>query len=321
MTTRVLIVKTTSMGDILHTLPALTDAVKQNLGIKFDWVVEEGFAQIPSWHCAVDKVIPVALRRWRKKWFSKQNRLERQEFIRQLQSQQYDYVIDAQGLLKSALITRKALGEKHGYDRKSIKEPLASYFYDVKHRISKELHAVERIRLLFSQSLSYWLDEQMGDYGIASHFKQTSSDEESDYLIFLHATTRKEKHWTEKEWHRLISKVGEQGYRVKLPWGSLPEKQRAERLSEGHSNVIVLPKLTLAEVAAELAHAKAVVSVDTGLSHLAAALDKPNFTLFGPTDPQLIGGYGLNQNQIISNNQKMSSIKADTLFEQLKKYL
>lgn len=150
----VLIVKTSSMGDVLHTLPALTDAMQAIPGIRFDWVVEENFAQIPSWHPAVDKVLPVAIRRWRKHWFGSQQREERVLFKRELQSRQYDVVIDAQGLIKSAaLVTRLAKGVKHGQDSRSAREPFASWWYDKRHEINKQQHAVERTRELFAKSL------------------------------------------------------------------------------------------------------------------------------------------------------------------------
>ncbi len=144
---RVLIVKTSSMGDVLHTLPALTDAQQAIPGIQFDWVVEEGFAQIPSWHSAVDRVIPVAIRRWRKAWFSAPIKAERIAFHRAVCAYQYDAVIDAQGLVKSAaLVTRLAHGIKHGMDWSTAREPLASLFYNRKHHIAKQQHAVERAR-------------------------------------------------------------------------------------------------------------------------------------------------------------------------------
>lgn len=321
MSLRVLIVKTSSMGDILHTFPALTDAAKQIPGIKFDWIVEENFSQIPRWHFAVDKVIPVAIRRWRKNWFSKKNKQERKAFIEKLRQQQYDYVIDAQGLLKSALIVRHTIGEKHGYDRHSIKEPLASFFYDVKHNIHKELHAVERIRLLFSLSLKYWVDDESGDYAIEQHFFKKQDSHEKKSLIFLHATTRKSKHWTEKQWHKLIELIDPNEYDIKLPWGTPKEFKQANRIAKKHDNVIVLPKLSLEDIAGEITKATAVVSVDTGLSHLTTALSRPNITLYGETDPFLIGGYGIRHTQIISLNKKMSAIKAEKVFNALKKYL
>lgn len=319
---RVLVVKTSSMGDVLHTLPALTDAFNCLPDITFDWVVEENFVQIPAWHFAVDKVIPVAIRRWRKNWFSKSIRQERHQFIKLLREREYDCIIDAQGLIKSAfLITRKALGTKHGLDRKSIKEPIASWFYDVKHNVPKSMHAIERVRLLFAKSLGYTLPEKIGDYAIARHFLTDLPLDHGQYLVFLHATTRPEKHWTENAWRDLIKLVEPSGLKIKLPWGAPHEQSRANRLAEGFEHVEVLPKLSLSQVASELAGAKAVVSVDTGLSHLTAALDRPNITLFGETDPKLIGGYGKNQFSIISPEQNMETISAKEVYQQLAKFI
>lgn len=319
---RVLLVKTSSMGDVLHSLPALTDAQQAIPNIQFDWVVEEGFAQIPTWHSAVNQVIPVAIRRWRKNWFSAPIRAERTVFRQQLQATHYDAIIDAQGLLKSAfLVTRLAHGDKHGYDRHSIREPLASFFYDHRYAISKQQHAVERIRQLFAKSLGYTCPTLQGDYAIAQHFLQSGVNNESPYVIFLHSTTRDDKHWPEENWRNLIELMAGSGVKVKLPWGAPHEQQRAQRLAKGFDFVQVLPKLTLAEVAQQIANAKAVVSVDTGLSHLTAALDKPNFTLFGPTDPGLIGGYGQNQYAIISKNNIIGHISAIDIYEQLKHFL
>lgn len=319
---RVLIVKTSSMGDVLHTLPALTDAARHLPNMTFDWVVEENFAQIPTWHFAVDKVIPVAIRRWRKNWFGKSIRQERHQFIQLLREREYDCIIDAQGLIKSAFfITRKARGIKHGLDRHSIREPIASWFYDVKHSVPKSMHAIERVRQLFAKSLGYDLSGDMGDYAIASHFLSELPSDHGQYLIFLHATTRYEKHWTEDAWRQLIQLIAPTGLKIKLPWGTANEMQSAQRLAQGFNHVEVLPKLSLSQVATELAGAKAVVSVDTGLSHLTAALDRPNITLFGQTDPKLIGGYGKNQFSLVSPDQKMQTISATKVYEQLARFL
>jgi heptosyltransferase I len=315
---RVLVVKTSSMGDVLHTLPALTDAATCLPTITFDWVVEENFAQIPTWHFAVNEVIPVAIRRWRKSWFAKATRHERHLFIEHLKRQQYDCIIDAQGLIKSAfLITRKARGTKHGLDRRSIKEPVASWFYDVKHNVPKQMHAIERVRMLFAESLNYSQPDSIGDYAIARHFLSALPDDNQQYLIFLHATTRDEKHWTESAWRELIKLIEPTGLKIKLPWGAPHEQERALRLAQGFNHVEVLPKLSLNEIATIIAGAKAVVSVDTGLSHLTAALDRPNITLFGKTDPKLIGGYGKNQHSIISPTKTMQSITANEVYQQL----
>ncbi|MES0231997.1 lipopolysaccharide heptosyltransferase RfaC [Citrobacter portucalensis] len=309
---RVLIVKTSSMGDVLHTLPALTDAQQAIPGIQFDWVVEEGFAQIPSWHSAVDQVIPVAIRRWRKAWFSAPIKAERKAFRDAVRLQQYDAIIDAQGLVKSAaLVTRLARGIKHGMDWSTAREPLASLFYNRKHHIAKQQHAVERTRELFAKSLGYAKPQLQGDYAIAQHFMNEHKADAGQYAVFLHATTRDDKHWPEANWRELIGLLNNTGIRIKLPWGAPHEEARAKRLAEGFPYVDVLPRMSLEDVARILAGAKFVVSVDTGLSHLTAALDRPNITLYGPTDPGLIGGYGKNQYTQQSHSGKLQDLDAN----------
>ncbi|MDA8481327.1 lipopolysaccharide heptosyltransferase RfaC [Citrobacter sp. Awk 4] len=315
---RVLIVKTSSMGDVLHTLPALTDAQQAIPGIRFDWVVEEGFAQIPSWHAAVDRVIPVAIRRWRKAWFSAAIKAERKTFQAAVQAQHYDAIIDAQGLVKSAaLVTRLARGIKHGMDWQTAREPLASLFYNCRHHIAKQQHAVERTRELFAKSLGYNKPQTQGDYAIAQHFLTFGNTDEQPYAVFLHATTRDDKHWPEANWRELIGLLSQSDVRIKLPWGAPHEEARAKRLAEGFDYVDVLPRMSLEDVARILAGAAFVVSVDTGLSHLTAALDRPNVTLYGPTNPGLIGGYGRNQVECRSASRNLTDLPASAVFKQL----
>lgn len=319
---RVLIVKTSSMGDVLHTLPALTDAQQAIPGIQFDWVVEEGFAQIPSWHSAVDRVIPVAIRRWRKAWFSAPIKAERKAFRDAVRLQKYDAIIDAQGLVKSAaLVTRLARGIKHGMDWSTAREPLASLFYNRKHHIAKQQHAVERTRELFAKSLGYAKPQLQGDYAIAQHFMNEHKADAGQYAVFLHATTRDDKHWPEANWRELIGLLNNTGIRIKLPWGAPHEEARAKRLAEGFPYVDVLPRMSLEDVARILAGAKFVVSVDTGLSHLTAALDRPNITLYGPTDPGLIGGYGKNQIACISPSHDLEDIPSQDVLDIIKKHI
>lgn len=290
---RVLLIKTSSLGDVVHTLPALTDAARAIPGIQFDWVVEEGFAEIPAWHPAVAQVIPVAIRRWRKNIIKTLISGEWRRFKQRLRERRYDLVIDAQGLLKSALLTRYVSAPIAGLDKNSAREPAACRFYDRLFAVPKEQHALERLRQLFAQALDYPLPTTVADYGLSR--EQLAAGGQEPYLLFLHGTTWPSKHWPEENWRELAETMSEQGWGIRLPWGSEAEKARAERIAAGIPNAVVLPKLNLAGVAKVIAGASACVAVDTGLGHLAAALDVPSISLYGPTLPGRVGAYGRSQ--------------------------
>ncbi|MEG5265451.1 lipopolysaccharide heptosyltransferase I [Pseudomonas sp. JDS28PS106] len=291
---RVLLIKTSSLGDVIHALPALTDAARALPGIRFDWVVEEGFAEIPTWHPAVDKVIPVAIRRWRKNLWQTFKSGEWKGFKRSLRQSRYDLVIDAQGLFKSAWLTRYVDAPVAGLDRQSAREPLASRFYDRPLAVPRDQHAVERLRQLFAQALGYPLPAGIGHYGLTRPAVPEDVSSEP-FVLFLHGTTWDSKHWPELYWRQLAELMGRRGLQVRLPWGNPVEKARAERIAEGLAHAQVLPRLNLAGVAGVLASARACVAVDTGIGHLAAALDVPTISLFGPTNPGLTGAYGQSQ--------------------------
>lgn len=291
---RVLLIKTSSLGDVIHTLPALTDAAAAIPGIQFDWVVEEGFAEIPAWHPAVAEVIPVAIRRWRKNLLATWKSGEWAGFKRRLREGRYDLVIDAQGLLKSAWLTRYCTAPVAGLDRASVREPLASRFYDRRYAVAWGQHAVERTRQLLAQALGYQVPASVGDYGL-DRAAMAGAPAGEPYVLFLHGTTWASKHWPEADWRALAEHLDARGVAVRLPWGSEAEKARAERLVEGLAHAQVLPKLNLRGVAAVIAGARACVAVDTGLGHLAAALDVPSISLYGPTLPVKVGAYGRGQ--------------------------
>lgn len=293
---RVLIIKTSSLGDVVHTLPALTDAARALPGIRFDWVVEEAFAEIPGWHPAVDTIIPVAIRRWRKHIWRAVRSGEWAQFKQKLHARHYDLVIDAQGLLKSAWLARKVDATLAGYDRHSIREPLAALAYQRRYPVAREQHAVERIRQLFAQALGYVVPATPGDYGLTrAQFASDTVVHSDKRVMFLHGTTWATKLWPQSYWQQLCRDVTEAGCTVVLPWGNEAEHSRAKAIASAAPNIQVLPRLKLGALAQQLADSAAVVAVDTGLGHLAAALGVPTVSLYGPTRPTLVGAYGKNQ--------------------------
>ena len=291
------------MGDIIHTLPALTDSRRLQPDIRFDWVVEEAFAEIPSWHPAVDRVIPVAIRRWRGAPLQARRSGEFRAFRRALRERHYDLVIDAQGLIKSGIVSRMASGLTVGLSNQTIREPLATLFYNRRFSVPRRMHAVDRVRELFARSLNYNHDTALLDYGLRlppGSLPEEAQHDDRPTLVFLHGTTWDNKHWPEPMWRDLLQRAVQAGYRVLLPWAGTDEGERAERLAEPHDEVTVLPRLDLAGLARVLEKASGVVAVDTGLAHLAAALDVPAVVLYGPTDPALAGTHGRYQHHLKS---------------------
>lgn len=290
----VLIIKTSSMGDIVHTLPALTDAQQAIPDINFDWVAEEAFTEIPQWHTSVKNVITIAWRRWRKNLIQTLFSGELLRSIKKLRQTKYDLIIDAQGLFKSAIIAKIAHGKIIGYDRNSIREPLATFFYATKFAVDKNQHAIIRIRQLFAAALQYQVPNTAPNYGINKPiFSQLNSSEK--YLVFLHGTSREAKCWYEQKWIELAKFATTNGFVVYLPWGNNMELARAKRIAQNNNLIKVLPKLNLVAIATLLQTAKGVVAVDTGLGHIAAALGVLTISLYGPFDPKLSGTVGANQ--------------------------
>jgi heptosyltransferase-1 len=238
-------------------------------------------------------VIPVAIRRWRKNLWQTIKNGDWKRFKQRLGETKYDLVIDAQGLLKSAWLTRYAQGPIAGLDRDSAREPIACRFYDRTYAVPRDQHALERVRQLFAQALDYPVPTTMGDYGLDRAL--LADPGAPPYIVFLHGTTWASKHWPENYWRQLAEQMSELGYAIRLPWGNDSERQRAERIAQGLENAVVLPKLNLAGVAKVIAGAQACVAVDTGLGHLAAALDVPSISLYGPTLPGRVGAYGRSQ--------------------------
>lgn len=292
---KVLIIKMSSLGDVLHTLPALSDAGKCIPGIVFDWVVEESFAQLPSWHPLVHRVIPIAFRRLRKTPIQSLLNGQWRAFLRELRQTKYDLVIDAQGLIKSGLIAACAKGPKAGLDKHSAWEPLASFVYQKKISVNPSQHAVTRVRELFAKALNYDMANLPVDYALNPKQFVAECAIQGNYLLFVHGTTWVTKLWPEEYWIALAKIASSQGYKIYLPWGTEEEKARAKKIAAAVPGVNVLPKCSLQEITAIIAKAHAIVAVDTGLGHIAAALGVPTVSLYGPTDPKQIGTIGDNQ--------------------------
>jgi heptosyltransferase-1 len=284
---RILFVKTSSLGDVVHQCPAVTDAARGIPEASIDWVVEDVFAGVARMHANVARVIPVAVRRWRTALWRPAVWREITAFRRSLGAERYDAVIDTQGLLKSALITRLSRGTRHGMDGASAREPLAARFYDRTHRVARGLHAVERNRCLTAAALGIDLAPPV-DYGLRPGATPAVKLPAS-YSVLLTMTSRADKLWPEARWVELGRALA---LPVVLPWGSAEERSRAERIGRGIGQAIVPAKMSLGELAQVLGHSRNVVGLDSGLTHLAAALGVPAVAIFCGSDPALTGLYG-----------------------------
>lgn len=302
---RVLVIKLTSMGDVLHLMPALSDLYKKHPQVTVDWMVEDSFSEIPKWHPSVQRVITVATRRWRSfKW---KNIIEFWAFVKELRTEKYDVVIDAQGLMKSAglsLFARRNKGGKRvGFCKDSIKESFSAVFYQQKISISRQQHAIDRLRQLFAQAFDYPVPSNLIgslNYQISLPTKQPDSLGQRT-VFFLHGTTWPSKHLPDQIWRDLLDLVIDDGYQVKICWGNDVERQRAEWIAQNRVDVHVLPKLNLTELSRQIKSSAGAISVDTGLGHLAAALNVPSVSVYGATNAELTGALG--EEQILLQTQ------------------
>ncbi|MEO1766449.1 lipopolysaccharide heptosyltransferase I [Thiobacter aerophilum] len=287
---RVLLVKTSSMGDVIHNLPVVADIRARYPYARIDWLVEEAFADIPRLNPGVERVIPVALRRWRRQLLRPAVWREMAAFRRRVWAHAYDVILDTQGLIKSALLARLAQGAHVGYCADCAREPLAARFYDRCHSVDAQAHAVVRYRALAAAAFALPADLPL-DYGLPRPAQAPSFAPEAPYGVLLTATSRREKLWPEAHWVALGHALVSRGFGLVLPWGSLAEYERARRIADQLPGTIPAPRLTLTEAAALLAHARLVVGVDTGLAHLATAVGTPTIGLYGGSDPRRNGLY------------------------------
>jgi heptosyltransferase-1 len=289
---RILLVKLSSLGDVVHLLPAVTDLAANRPDAHVAWAVETPYAELVALHPAVSRAIPVGLRRVRDRPWSPRGWRALRAAKAELRAERWDFVVDAQGLIKSACVSRWARSPVFGPDRASARERLAARFYDVKIGVPRDLHAVERNRRLLAQVFGYEASTP-ARYGLAPPVQRPACAPDGRYAVLLHAASRADKRWPEDRWVALGKRLLADGYSIVLPGGSEAERTEAARLARAIGpGAMAAPAMTLAEAAALLAHATGVVGVDTGLSHLAVALGVPTVGIYCATSPRLTGLHG-----------------------------
>ena len=287
--------------------------------VEIGWVVEEGFADIPAMHRGVDYIHGVALRRWRKSLFSASTRAEILVFKEKLRDRSYDTIIDTQGLLKSAWITRWASGTRYGQHWSTVREPLAAFFYNHRYKIPRNQHAVLRNRQLVAKALDYDLPAGLPVYGISAN-TDIGQSIEGPYVVCLHGTAQARKLWSDEQWISLGASLNSAGVMVVLPWGTDQERERADRLESRLANAYVPNRIAIKELASLMTKARAIVGIDTGLAHLAVALGKPTIGIYTDTNPSLTGLYAGEGTRVINLGGISKKVVAEDVWEVLVKW-
>jgi len=283
---RLLIVKTSSMGDVVHALPVVADIRQRHPGAVVDWLVETPFAAIPQLHPGVRRVLPMAWRKWRSQLLKAGTWQAMRTLREELVAQRYELVLDLQGLLKSALWARQAGAPVAGYDRASIREPLAAWIYQRTAAVARNQHAVQRCRQLAAAHLGYGVPTEAPDFGLV--VPEGGWAPRADYAVLIPNASRPEKLWPERHWVAVGRRLLECGWTPVVLWGRPDEQTLAERIAAGCEGDVP-PFLKVGEMAAVLAGARQVVGLDTGFTHLAAALGRPTVGIYCDHEPGLAG--------------------------------
>ncbi|HLH96623.1 MAG TPA: lipopolysaccharide heptosyltransferase I [Xanthobacteraceae bacterium] len=300
----ILFIKTSSLGDVIHQMPAVTELRRNRPAARISWVVEQAFAPLVRLNGAVDAVIPVDSRRWRHQLHRAATWREAKDFVAALRARRHDEIIDTQGLIRTALVAKLARGRRHGYDAQSVREPLASLFYDVRHKVDRGLHAIARNRLLSALALGHAVDKVL-DFGLDR--AALAGKPRAAYAVLLHATARPEKEWPEPSWIEAGSVLSARGVELVLPYGSAREQERARRIAAALPGANVPERAPLDVMARLVAGASFVIGVDTGLLHLAAALGVPLVAIFVGSEPGLTGPMGAGPIAVVGGKSRLPS--------------
>jgi heptosyltransferase-1 len=279
---RILFTRMSSLGDIIHTFPAATDVLAAYPDATLDWIVEEAYVPLVRMHPGVSRIIPIALRRWRRQLLCRASWREMRAFREALRGRAYDAIIETQGLMKSAAVARLAAGPIYGFGRRTAREPHAARLYHVTYEFAPEDHKIERYRAVAARALGYAPGTL--DYGIASPARPEVAPSQR-YCVLLHSTARAGKLWVENHWRTLGCWLEGRGLICVLPWGSEGEHARSVRLAAVLCRPVVPPRMSLEEAGGLIGHAEVVVGLDTGLTHLAAALNVPVVGIFCDSEP------------------------------------
>ncbi len=299
---KILLVRVSSLGDVVHNMPAVADIRRLYPDAQIDWLVEESFVELVTLVAGVRRAIPFALRRWRKRILSPSTWREIKAFRRALAAERYDLVIDCQGLIKTAWVASWARGPLVGLgnrtDGAGYEWPVR-FFYSRRVPIAPRTHVVERTRQLVAQAIGAPAPQPLDeiDFGLdtsraARALAETGLNLPVPYVVFVHATSRADKQWPDASWIELGRALVARGASLVLPWGSDAERATSERLAkEFGAAAIVPPRLSLPAVVGLLDAAAATVGVDTGLVHIAAALKRPTVELYNFATAWRTGGY------------------------------
>ncbi|WP_114974101.1 lipopolysaccharide heptosyltransferase I [Rhodoferax ferrireducens] len=292
---KILIVKLSSLGDVVHAMPAVQDLRQAFPAAQIDWVVERGFAPLVQRCAGVNRVIACELRRWRKSPLSPQTRQAWRAFKTELQREHYDAVIDVQGLSKSALLSWLALltpqGKRYGLANQtegSSFEAPARWVADVAIALPPHIHAVARSRELCARALGYGVPKiqsfgllaQVDIAQVAINNVASSATTPNGVVALVHGTSRTDKQWPLPCWQALGKLLNDSGYAVALPHGNDDEQRMAQEIAAPLARAVVWPRLGLDALSDALATCAGVVGVDSGLSHIAVALDLPHVQIY-----------------------------------------